>query len=399
MTETKLRTSLILLIGALGVLQPLSLDPYLPNIASIASDLKVQQSLIQQNLTFLTLGISIGTAVAGPLSDAIGRRRPILFALIGYIGAALISATATNVQLFFTGRVLQGFFAAACLVVSNAMLRDLHSGLQLIKALGLSMALMASTWFLGPAYGSVLQFFTNWRGLGFQLSILAAFLFLLILWKLPDTMSAEDRTKSTAKEVASRFVHLLKDRIFLGLVVVQVTISVSLFSYLSVSPFVYGNPYQVGATQVGLFMALNSVGAYIGAQIGSRFSQRFKPQFVLLAGLIVGALAGIILIATALLKLDFVVFTSGLALFTLGFGITITPLIGLAVSSHPEEAGTANAVIAVSGTLATTVAGGYYAIIDHTSAIGIGLTQFGFMAFGILVLFVVVKPNQLEALK
>ncbi|MFM2384885.1 MAG: hypothetical protein RL166_759, partial [Actinomycetota bacterium] len=57
MTDNKLRTGLILLIGALGVLQPLSLDPYLPNIAIIAGDLSSPAELIQQNLTFLTLGI------------------------------------------------------------------------------------------------------------------------------------------------------------------------------------------------------------------------------------------------------------------------------------------------------------------------------------------------------
>ena len=399
MTETKLRTGLILLIGALGVLQPFSLDPYLANISFIAKDLNVAQTLIAQNLTALTLGISVGTVVAGPMSDAIGRRRPILFALVGYIGAALLASSANTVEVFFSGRILQGFFAAAAAVIANAMLRDMYEGMLLIKAVGRSMLLMATSWFIGPIFGSYLQSFTNWRGLGYILATLAAALLVLIFIKLPDTMTREQRTKTTAKEVASRFLYLLKDRVFLGLIFVQSCISISLFCYLSVGPFVYGSTYQIDPAQVGIFLSINSVGAYLGSQLGTKLSQRLKPQWALLIALIIGSIAGVILIFTATMNLGFVVFTSSLALFTLGFGTSVTPLLGLAMASHPNEAGTAAAVIAVSGTVATTIAGAYYAILDHSSSIGIGFTQFGFMALGIVILFTVVRPNKLEVMK
>jgi hypothetical protein len=88
-----------------------------------------------------------------------------------------------------------------------------------------------------------------------------------------------------------------------------------------------------------------------------------------------------------------------LALFTLGFGITITPLVGMAMTKHPEEAGTAAAMVAVSGTLATTLAGGLYAVLDHTTSIGIGITMLAFTTLGIVLLYGVVKPNKMEAMK
>jgi DHA1 family bicyclomycin/chloramphenicol resistance-like MFS transporter len=399
MTQTKLRTGLILLIGALGVLQPFSLDPYLANIDFIAADLKVGTTLIAQNLTALTLGIAVGSVVAGPMSDAIGRRRPVLMALTGYILAAILASTATSVEIFFTGRIFQGFFAACAAVVANAMLRDLYEGLLLIKAMGRSMLLMGSSWFIGPIFGSYLQSFTDWRGLGYILAGLAAFLLVLIFFKLPDTMSLEARTKSTAKEVATRFVHLLKDRVFLGLVFIQSTISISLFAYLSVSPFVYGGAYNVAPAEVGIFLSINSVGAYVGSQIGAKLSQLIKPQYALLISLAIGSAAGLGLVCTATMELGFLAFTIFLAIFTLGFGISATPVLGLAMASHPEEAGTAAAVVLVAGTIATTLAGAYYAILDKTSAIGIGFTQFAFMAIGIIILFTVVRPKQLEIMK
>lgn len=399
MTDTKLKTGLILLIGALGVLQPFSLDTYLPNLGQMATDLNVSEGVIQQNLTFLTLGVSIGTILTGPITDAIGRRRPAVFALVGYVFAALLTANAVNVEMLFAGRVFQGLTASCLVIVANAMLRDLHEGIALIKAFALSMVVASSSWFIGPAFGSFMQNFTNWRGLSYILAAFAGAMFLLIVWKLPDTMHIDSRTKSTAKQTLNRFRHLAKDRVFLGLLTVQSTISISLFSYLSVSPFVYASQYGVTPIQVGYFLAINSFLAYTGGQVGARLSERLNPPKALTIGLIIGASAGAGLIVTATMNLGFIAFTSLLALFTLGFGITITPLIGMAMAKHPEEAGTAAAMVAVSGTLATTISGGLYAVLDHTSSIGIGITMLSFMTLGVFLLYGVVKPNKMEAMK
>lgn len=399
MTQTKLRTGLILLIGALGMLQPLSLDPYMPNIANIANDLNVQAALIGQNLTFLTLGVSVGLVVAGPLSDAIGRRRPVLLALAGYALASLATAFVTNVEFFFTLRAAQGFFAACAAVVANAMLRDLYQGLQLIKAIARSMLLMGTTWFLGPIFGSVLQSFTDWRGLGILLAIASTVLLAVIYWNLPDTMTLEDRTKTTAKEVVSGFARLLKDRVFLGLVLVQITISVALYSYLNISTFIYDNAFGIGATQVGFFLAINSACSYTGAQLGAALSRKFKPQYVLLGTQLLGIAAGIGLIFIAVFQAPFIVFTLTMAMFVMSFGSSITPVLGLAMDYHPHEAGTAAAVITFSGTFAATLAGPMYAALDHSSSFGIGIAIAITLSIGVILLFAIVRPNKMEVMK
>lgn len=399
MTQTKLRNGLILLIGALGMFQPLALDPYMPNILAIAKDLKVEDSLIGQNLTFLTLGVSVGLVIAGPLSDAIGRRRPVLFALAGFAVVSFATTFVTSYETFFTLRAAQGFFSACAAVVANAMLRDLYQGLQLIKAIARSMLLMGTTWFLGPIFGSVLQSFTDWRGLGTLLGIAALILLALVFWKLPDTMTFEDRTKTTAKDVITGFGRLLKDRVFLGLVLIQMTISISLYGYLSISTFIYNNAYGIGALQVGFLLAANSASSYVGAQLGAVLSRKFKPQYVLLGTLILGASAGAMMVVVAALQLPFIVFTITMAFFVMSFGTAITPILGLAMDSHPHEAGTAAAVITFSGTFAATLAGPLYAVLDHNSSMGLGFAIVGFLSLGIFFLFAIVKPKQLEVMK
>jgi DHA1 family bicyclomycin/chloramphenicol resistance-like MFS transporter len=399
MTQTKLRNGLIVLIGALGIFQPLALDPYLPNVLAIAGDLKADPSLIAQNMTFLTLGVSVGLVVAGPLSDAIGRRRPVLFALLGFAAASFATTFVNNYEMFFSLRAAQGFFAACAAVVANAMLRDLYQGLQLIKAIARSMLLMGTTWFLGPIFGSVLQSFTDWRGLGTLLAIAALVLLAIVFWKLPDTMTFEDRTKTTAKDVVMGFGRLLRDRVFLGLVMIQMTISITLYGYLNISTFIYDNVFGIGALQVGFILATNSAASYFGVQIGAVLSRKFKPQFVLLGTLILGLAAGVMMVVVAALQLPFLVFTITLALFVMSFGTSITPLLGLAMDSHPHEAGTAAAVITFSGTFAATLAGPLYAVLDHNSSMGLGFTIVGFLSLGIFFLFAIVRPKQLEVMK
>jgi DHA1 family bicyclomycin/chloramphenicol resistance-like MFS transporter len=305
----------------------------------------------------------------------------------------------TNVEFFFTLRAAQGFFAACAAVVANAMLRDLYQGLQLIKAIARSMLLMGTTWFLGPIFGSVLQSFTDWRGLGILLAIASTVLLAVIYWNLPDTMTLEDRTVTTAKEVVSGFARLLKDRVFLGLVLVQITISVALYSYLNISTFIYDNAFGIGATQVGFFLAINSACSYTGAQLGAALSRKFKPQYVLLGTQLLGIAAGIGLIFIAVFQAPFIVFTLTMAVFVMSFGSSITPLLGLAMDSHPHEAGTAAAVITFSGTFAATLAGPMYAALDHNSSLGIGIAIAITLAIGVILLFAIVRPNKMEVMK
>ncbi len=399
MTDKKLRTGLILLIGSLGLFQPLSVDPYMPNISNIARDLNVEAALIGQNLTLLTLGVSIGLLVAGPLSDAVGRRKPVLFAVAGYAFTSIATIFVSNFETFFALRAFQGFFAACAAVVANAMLRDLYKGLQLIKAIARSMLLMGTAWFLGPVFGSVLQSFTNWRGLGGILASIAVLLLILVFFKLPDTMSFEDRTKTSTKEVAKGFLRLLKDRVFLGLVLIQIAISVSLYGYLSLSTFIYSNAYQVLPTQVGFCLAINSLCSYTGAQLGAALSRKFKPQYVLLGTLVLGISAGLGLVLSAIAHWPFVVFSVILALFVMSFGSSITPLLGLAMDSHPYEAGTAAAVVQFAGTFAATLAGSLYAVLDHDTSLGLGFTIVGFLSLGVIFMFTIVRPNRLELMK
>jgi len=69
---------LVLLLGVLVALGPFTIDMYLPALPVIAPDLGSTPAAVQLTLTGTLVGVAVGQLVIGPLSDALGRRRPLV---------------------------------------------------------------------------------------------------------------------------------------------------------------------------------------------------------------------------------------------------------------------------------------------------------------------------------
>src|SRR3984885_10990946 len=99
---------LTLILGALSAFGPLSMDMYLPGLPSLTRDLGASASTGQLTLTGCMLGIAAAQLFIGPLSDSLGRRRPLLVGLAGYIAASLACAGAPTIWTLIVLRVLPG---------------------------------------------------------------------------------------------------------------------------------------------------------------------------------------------------------------------------------------------------------------------------------------------------
>ena len=75
---TRQRVKLVLVLGALIAIGPLTIDMYLPSLPSITDDLSATAAQVQLTLTGTLLGLALGQLVIGPLSDKLGRRTPLL---------------------------------------------------------------------------------------------------------------------------------------------------------------------------------------------------------------------------------------------------------------------------------------------------------------------------------
>src|SRR4051812_28398750 len=115
------RLTLVLVLGLLIALGPFTIDMYLPSLPTITTDLHSTAAAVQLTLTGTLAGLAVGQLLIGPVSDAIGRRTPLLFGVGLHILASVFCVVAPNLAVLGTLRVLQGLGAAAGSVVAMAI--------------------------------------------------------------------------------------------------------------------------------------------------------------------------------------------------------------------------------------------------------------------------------------
>ncbi len=86
-----------LVLGSLAALGPLCTDFYLPALPQLAGSLATTTATAQLSLTAGLLGLGAGQLVFGPLSDKLGRMRPLLFSLMLPLLASIACALAQNI--------------------------------------------------------------------------------------------------------------------------------------------------------------------------------------------------------------------------------------------------------------------------------------------------------------
>ncbi len=150
------RLKLVLIIGGLSAFGPLSMDLYLPALPSLTRDLGGSASLVQLTLTACLLGLAAGQVVAGPLSDALGRRRPLFVGLAAYVLASLLCALAPSAPLLVVFRLIQGTAAASGVVIARAVVRDVYQGSDVARFLALTMLISGLAPILAPMLGGQL---------------------------------------------------------------------------------------------------------------------------------------------------------------------------------------------------------------------------------------------------
>src|SRR5258708_13991655 len=118
---------MMVVLGALVALGPLTIDMYLPALPKIADDLSVSSSVAQLTLTGTLAGLAVGQLIVWPLSGSLGRLRPLMAGIVLHLLASLLFLFAPNIAVLGVARTLQGMGAAAAMVVAIAVVGDLYA--------------------------------------------------------------------------------------------------------------------------------------------------------------------------------------------------------------------------------------------------------------------------------
>ena len=354
--------TLIVVLGLLTALGPFTIDLYLPALPAIARQLHTGEAAVQMTLTGTLVGLGVGQLVIGPLSDAVGRRRPLLAGIGLHIGASLLCAAAPAVLLLGTLRFLEGLGAAAAAVIAMAVVRDRFTGHTAATALSRLILVVGVSPVLAPTVGAQLLRWTDWRGVFLALAVIGAAVALVAGLVLPETLPPGRRRAGGWRTTVADYRRLLRDRVYVGLVLVTGLSMAALFAYVAGSSFVLQEQFELTKQQFGLVFAVNAV-ALIGApQLNVVLLRRFTPYGILHAALVAGAVLAVLLVAvtvTGVGGLPGILVPLFLILGAVGFrGPNAT---ALALSRHGEIAGTAASLLGAAqfgvGGLAAPIVG------------------------------------------
>ncbi len=182
----------LFILGALSAFGPLSIDMYLPALPSLGRDFNASASQMQLTLIACLLGIALGQVIAGPISDALGRRRPLLAGLIAYALASLLCVVAPSVFVLVALRFVQGFAGAVGIVIARAVVRYLHSGVAAARFFSVLMLVNGLAPILALLFGGLVLRFTFWRGVFIFLAVIGTLLLLASAIGLSETLPQAD---------------------------------------------------------------------------------------------------------------------------------------------------------------------------------------------------------------
>src|SRR3954463_8868143 len=168
------RVRLIIVLGAVNAIGPLSIDMSLPGFPAIASSLHASAAQVQLTLTACVAGLALGQLVVGPLSDRLGRRGPLLAGMATYAVASVLCSVAPSAPVLMALRFVQGLAGAGGVVIARAVVRDLHSGAAAVRLFSSLMLVTGLAPILAPLVGGQVLAVSSWKGIFVVLTVVSA---------------------------------------------------------------------------------------------------------------------------------------------------------------------------------------------------------------------------------
>ncbi|MEA1024525.1 Bcr/CflA family efflux MFS transporter [Bacillus subtilis] len=390
----KERLALAFLLGMLAILGPLNIDMYLPSFPEIAEDLSASASLVQLSLTACLVGLTIGQLIVGPVSDAQGRRKPLLICIFLFALSSLFCALSPNITTLVAARFLQGFTASAGLVLSRAIVRDVFTGRELSKFFSLLMVITAVAPMVAPMTGGAILLlpFATWHTIFHVLMIIGFLLVLLIALRLKETLPPEKRIPSSIGTSVKTMGSLLKDRSFMGYALTVGFIHGGSFAYVSGTPFVYQDIYGVSPQVFSILFGINGLAIISGSFIIGRFGGIIHEKSLLRIAVITAVIATAVLLTMTMIHGPLATLVISIFIYMITIGMVLTSTFTLAMERQGHRAGSASALLGMLplllGSIVSPLVG-----INETTAVPMGAIMFVTAVIGSLAFFGLTKER------
>ncbi|MCK5778877.1 MAG: multidrug effflux MFS transporter [Rhodospirillales bacterium] len=222
-------------------------DIMMPALGVIGSELGVEDpNDAQLVISSLFAGFAVGQLVAGPLSDAIGRKRTIYIGYAIFIVGCLTSLYATDLMTMLAGRILQGLGAAPSRIITVAIVRDSYHGRPMARVMSIAMAVFILVPAVAPSIGQGLIIAADWHAT-FQFLIgMAVICFSWFALRQPETLTPEKHRPFSLKAIYGGIRDFASRRMAVGYTVSAGIVFGAFLGYLSSAQQIFQTTYKLG---------------------------------------------------------------------------------------------------------------------------------------------------------
>ena len=331
----------LLLLGSLGTLNTLWSDMLFPVLMSMQQDLGTSATAVQQTVSLYFVATAFMCLWHGVLSDAWGRRKPLLIGLVVLVLTSLLSLLATRIEHLWILRTVQGLVVGLGHILCRAVIRDLYSGVAGQKMIAHTTMVQSAGTILLPMLGGWLTWMWGWRAVFAFLSAVGVLLLLVYARNLPETLPPARRQAMRLGSLWRNYRLVLGSPWFMRLSVAHACNWAAMFLYVAAAPQLLTHLLGRSATDVYLIFAPMMVGLIAGFLYLPRLVQRWGTQrtlYLAYAGLV---LVNVLNTALAAWVPPGLIHLLPIAAFAFAIALSMPLLVGHALHPFPDNAGLA----------------------------------------------------------
>lgn len=270
----------ILILGLLSALTPLAIDTYLPSIPAIAESINTDISWVQLTISIYLGVYAFSQLLFGPISDAYGRRKVLLFGMSVFFIGTLFCIFSSDFNTLMLGRAIQAFGGAAVAVANQSLVKDGLSADQFAKAMSYIMLVMSIAPLIAPILGGIILLVLDWHYIFVFLGLITLISAALFYTKIPETLAIEDRHPLALKSALSNYYKLIKNPLVIGHILTGAFHFTGMITFITGSAYVYIEFYGVSEQMFGILFALNMIAMMLATTINTRFIDKIGAKRV-----------------------------------------------------------------------------------------------------------------------
>ena len=333
------------LIGALLVaIGPVSMALYTPAMTELVRVFDTTESAIKLTLTLYFGGFACAQLIAGPLSDALGRR-PITIAFMALYCVASVAATLSpTVEVLMGARFLQGIGASAGIAISRALVRDLFTDDRSSRIMNLIGIILALGPALAPTIGGLMLPVFGWQSIFLLMTVIGFLVIWVALFSMKETVTAEP-SRLNFKALGRTYKALLSNPQFLSAALVMGGALGALYAQATFLPFILMDEVGLTPAQFGASMLAQSGSFFTASLLVRQLMGRFSADRLVGPGLVFVALGSLGTLTLLLWPPSFLHVMVPVATYSFGIAFVMPAMSTAALAPFGRAAGAAASML------------------------------------------------------